>query len=163
MTTNEAKLTLPSDREILITRDFRAPKRLLFEAWSRPEYVAQWYGCGAMEMTSCQIDFRVGGTWRWALRDTGGRPDHVFSGEYRAIDRPDRLVFVERYEPIPGSDHLCTVTLDEQGGVTRMRMLLSYDSVEQRDGHLKSGMENGLWDALTRMESVAQDLERLAS
>ncbi len=153
---NNAKLELPSDREILITRDFRAPKALIFDAWSNPEYVAQWYGCSTMVMTTCAIDFREGGKWRWALRDTGTGFEHVFSGEYREIVRPDRLVFVERYEAIPGSDHLSTVTLTQRGEITSLRMLLSYESVQQRDGHLQSGMERGLWETLDRMEQVAQ-------
>jgi uncharacterized protein YndB with AHSA1/START domain len=160
---NRATLTLPSDREILITRDFRAPRELLFEAWSRPEYIAQWYGCGGMAMTSCEVDFREGGTWRWVLHEEARGVDHAYSGDYRAIARPERLVFVERYEPIAGSDHLVTVTLTEHGGVTSLAMLLSYESVYQRDGHLQAGMETGMQESLARMEAVARGMIALAS
>jgi uncharacterized protein YndB with AHSA1/START domain len=160
---SRAKLTLPSDREILVEREFRAPKALLFEAWSRPEFIAQWYGCAGMEMTSCDVDFREGGTWRWVLTDAATGTAHTYSGDYREIVRPERLVFVERYEPIPGSDHLVTVSLAERGGVTALTMLLSYESVHHRDGHLQAGMESGLQESLHRMEQVARGMIALAS
>jgi len=155
MTSNRiAKLTLPSDREILIEREFAAPRRLVFDAWCNRDQVAQWYGCAEMVMTSCEMDVREGGAWRWALRMPDGSV-HTFSGEYRTIQRPDRLVFTERYEPVPGSDHEVALTFTEQGGVTTMAMRLSYPSIVQRNGHLQSGMERGLEGSLARLEALA--------
>jgi uncharacterized protein YndB with AHSA1/START domain len=149
-----AKLTLPSDREILIVRDFAAPRRLVFDAWSNREQVPRWYGCAEMAMITCEIDFREGGAWRWVTRMPDGS-EHAFSGAYRTIARPERLAFTERYEPVVGSEHDVTLTFDEHDGVTTMRMLLSYGSVEARNGHLHSGMERGLEGSLARLEAVA--------
>jgi len=104
---DEAKVTLPSEREIVVVRPFRAPRDAVFEAWSNPEHVKRWYPRKAMTMPVCEIDFRVGGAWRWVQRESTGK-EHALSGEYREIRCPDRIVFTERYEPVPGSDHLVT-------------------------------------------------------
>jgi len=151
-----AKLTLPSDREILIERAFAAPRRRVFDAWSNRDLVPRWYGCAEMQMTLCEIDFREGGAWRWVTRMPDGS-EHAFSGAYRTIERPERLAFTERYEPVPGSEHDVTLTFDEQGGITTMHMLLSYPSTAARDGHLRSGMERGLEGALARLEALAAE------
>jgi len=148
------KLSLPSDTEILITRDFKARKPNVFDAWVKPDWVAAWYGCAEQRMTVCELDFREGGAWRWGLRDEAGF-DHVFSGVYRQIDRPNRIVFTERYEAIPGSDHVVALGFDEHGGVTTMTMRIIHASKAARDGHLSSGMETGLEDSFERLEAVA--------
>ena len=151
-----AKLTLPSDREILIERLFAAPRRRVFDAWTNRAHVPRWYGCAEMAMVSCEIDLREGGVWRWVTRMPDGT-EHAFSGAYRAIVPPERLAFTERYEPVPGSEHDVTLTFDEHDGVTTMRMLLSYPSTAARDGHLRSGMERGLEGSLARLEALAAD------
>ena len=155
MNDRAATLTLPSDREILIVRAFAAPRRLVFDAWTDPVQVPRWYGCAEMAMTTCEMDVREGGAWRWALRMPDGS-QHTFSGEYRTIARPERLVFTERYEPVPGSDHDVGLTFEERDGVTTMHMLLSYPTTAARDGHLASGMERGLEGSMQRLEAVAQ-------
>lgn len=152
---NGFSVTLPSDREILITRVFHAPPQLVFEAWTQPEHVKRWFGgCSSMTMTLCEIDLRVGGQWRYVLHDSANEMEHVFSGEYREIASPDRLVSTERYEPVPGSDHLNTLTLTEQNGKTTLQILIQHQSQEQRDGHLQSGMEAGLRETLNRLEEL---------
>ena len=148
------KLSLPSDKEILITRDFKARKVNVFDAWCKPEWIAHWYGCAEQQMSVCETDFRVGGAWRWGLRDQAGF-EHVFSGIYRQIERPDRIVFTERYEAIPGSDHMVALGFEERGGVTTMTMRIIHDSKQGRDGHLQSGMETGLEESFDRLEAVA--------
>jgi uncharacterized protein YndB with AHSA1/START domain len=148
------KLTLPSDTEILITRDFKARQSNVFDAWCRPEWVAHWYGCAEQEMTTCELDFREGGAWRWGLRDEAGF-EHVFSGVYRQIERPNRIVFTERYEAIPGSDHLVALGFEERSGVTMLTMRIIHETKEARDGHLSSGMEGGLEGSFDRLEAVA--------
>lgn len=153
------RLSLPSDREILIVRDFNAPKSLVFDAWSVPEYVRRWQGCRQQTMLACEIDFREGGAWRWVLRDLTSGVDHVFSGEYRLIARPDRLEFVERYEAVPGSDHTVTLTFEEQDRVTTMSMRILHRSAQNRDGHLASGMERGLEDMFDRIEELTASME----
>ncbi len=160
LTRPKATLTLPSDREMLITRDFDAPRRLVFEAWTRPELVRRWYGCAAFAMSVCEIDLRVGGGWRFVLNDPGTGMDHGFSGEYREIAAPERLVYTERYEPIPGSDHLVTLTFTEQAGRTTLTEHLLHASRENRDGHLQSGMEEGMQQTLDRLEELVEELAR---
>lgn len=147
-------VTLPSDREILITRVFNAPRHLVFDAWTQPEHVKRWFGCGTMTMTVCDINLRVGGTWRYVLHDPTQGIEHGFSGEYREIVPPERLVTTECYEPVPHSDHLNTLTLTEHNGKTTLHILIHHESREQRDGHLQSGMEVGLRYTLNRLEDL---------
>lgn len=152
-------VTLPSDREILITRVFNAPRKLVFAAWTQPEHVKRWFGgCSSMTMTVCEIDLRVGGRWRYVLHDSSNGTEHGFSGEYREIVPPERLVATERYEPVPNSDHLNTLTLTEQDGKTTLRVHIQHQSMEQRDGHLQSGMEVGLRETLNRLEILLQSI-----
>lgn len=149
-------VTLPSDREILVTRVFNAPRQLVFEAWTQPEHVKRWFGgcSNMMTMTVCEIDLRVGGRWRYVLHDASNGADHRLSGEYREIVPPKRLVATESYEPVPSSDHLNTLTLTEQDGKTTLHILIQHQSSEQRDEHFQSGMEVGLREALNRLEEL---------
>jgi len=157
-TSSATTLTLPSDREILIEREFDAPRRLVFDALTRCEHVAQWYGPRAMALTSCEIDLRVGGTWRYVLCDPAGN-DFGFSGEYREIVAPERLVSTENFEGIPpGHDYLVTVTLDEQDGKTQLSAHLLYKSPEDRDGHIQSGMEPGMRESYDRLAELLATL-----
>jgi len=148
-----ASITFPSDTELLITRSFAAPRDLVFAAWTTPEHVRQWYGCEIQSFTSCEIDLRVGGQWRYVLTmpDAG---EHAFSGEFREIDRPGRLVYTERYEPLEGSEHLVTITFDEVDGRTTLRARNSYPCKEYRDGHVNSGMETGMNASLDALERL---------
>jgi uncharacterized protein YndB with AHSA1/START domain len=155
-----AKLTLPSENEILVTREFAAPKALVFDAWSKPEHVRAWYACSTLEMPVCEIDFKVGGKWRFVLKELDGGRVHPMSGEYTEIARPDRISFTEVYEPIAGTDHLVTLTFDERDGVTTFRQRYVHTSNENRDAHLKSGMENGLDEIFGRMEEVIASMVR---
>lgn len=158
-----ATLRLPSDTEIVITRDFNAPRALVFAAMTRPEHVRRWYGLRGSTMPVCEIDLRLGGPWRFVLRDPETGREDGFSGEYREIAPPERLVFTERYEPVPGSDHVVTATFTEQDGKTTLRVHLQYASVEQRDGHLLSGMEAGMQETYRRLDELFQELSRAKS
>jgi uncharacterized protein YndB with AHSA1/START domain len=146
---------MPSDRELVITRVFNAPRRLVFEALTKPEHVKRWYGPRRLTMTLCEIDLRPGGRWRYVLRDPDGN-EHAFSGMYREIVPPERIVSTEGYEAMPGHDYLVTVTLAEQDGATTLRSHLLYQSVEDRDGHLKSGMEPGMNETFDRLNEHLQ-------
>jgi uncharacterized protein YndB with AHSA1/START domain len=150
-----ATISLPSDTEILIERKFSARKALVFDAWCKRDWIAQWYGCADQQLTTCDTDFREGGEWRWVLRDASGGFEHAFSGRYRLIERPNRLVFSERYEAIPGSDHTVALTFEEREGVTTLAMRITHETKENRDGHLKSGMETGLQESFNRIEQLA--------
>jgi uncharacterized protein YndB with AHSA1/START domain len=154
-----ATLTMPSDRELVITRVFDAPRRLVFEAMTKPEHVKHWYGPRSLTMTLCEIDLRPGGRWRYVLRDPDGN-EHAFSGVYREIVPPERIVSTEGYEALPGHDYLATVTLAEQGGKTTVRSHLLYKSVEDRNGHLQSGMEPGMNETFDRLNELLQTLAK---
>jgi uncharacterized protein YndB with AHSA1/START domain len=154
-----AVITLPSDTEMLITRVFDAPAELIFHAWTTPELVKQWWGFETSEWLVCEIDLRVGGTWRFVARE---RDMEVgFHGEYREIDRPHRLVSTEVYEGVyegaPSPEELGsvnTMTLDEVDGVTTMTTLVQYPSQEIRDTVLESGMESGMQVSYDRLEDL---------
>lgn len=104
-------------------------------------------------MTVCEINLRVGGSWRYVLRAPDGS-NHGFFGTYQEITPPERLVYTEGYEGLPpGHDCLVTTTFDEQGGKTTLRSLLFYRSQEDRDAHVASGMEVGMRETLDRLEA----------
>lgn len=144
-------LTTPSDRELVITAVVDAPRDLVFDACTRPEHVKRWWGPRRLTMTTCEIDLRPGGAWRYVVRDpTTGREDG-FSGVYREIDRPKRVVYSEGWEGLPGHDYLVTATFDEEDGKTTLTSRLLYQSREDRDGHIQSGMESGMRESYDRL------------
>lgn len=149
-----AVVTLPSDTEFVITRSFDAPARLIFEAWTTPALVQQWWGFETSVWEVCEIDLRVGGTWRYVVRERD--MEVAFHGEYREIDAPNRLVSTEVYEGIPEAESLNVVTLEEVDGVTTMTTLVQYTCQEHRDGHLASGMEGGMQISMDRLEDLVR-------
>ena len=156
-TSKHATVTLPSDREILIVRQFDAHRHLVYRAWTEPELVRRWWHAGRGEMTVCEIDLRVGGKWRYAMEVPGGA-EVGFHGEYREIVPNERLVSTEAYEGIPDADaHAAvdTLTLTETGGRTTLTILVEHPTKHGRDMHIESGMEDGLQDALDLLEQVA--------
>jgi uncharacterized protein YndB with AHSA1/START domain len=152
-----ATVTLPSDREILITRQFDAPAALVFEAWTTPEHVKRWWGFDTSEWLVCEIDLRVGGTWRYVTREAGGF-EVGFHGEYREVAAPHRLVSTEVYEGFPDGEALDTMILDERDGVTTMTVNVLHSSQEHRDAHISSGMEGGLQISMNRLEDLVGQL-----
>lgn len=156
-----AVVTLQGDREILVTRVFDAPAELVFRAWTTPELVMRWWGFPTSEWLVCEIDLRVGGRWRWVIRDQGFEVG--FHGEYLEIDGPVRLVNTEVYEgvPVPDPDSTAavnTMTLAENDGVTTMTLHVLHAEPEHRDAHIASGMESGMQVSLNRMEDVLSGL-----
>lgn len=152
-----AVVTLPTDTTIQITREFAAPKHLVYRAYTTPELVRRWWHANRGEMTVCEIDLRVGGTWRYVMIAQGGF-EVGFHGEYREIVPDERLVSTEVYEAIPDGQALDTLTLTEENGRTTMTILVEHESKEARDGHIDSGMEDGMQDAMDRLEQVAVSL-----
>jgi uncharacterized protein YndB with AHSA1/START domain len=146
-------LTLPSDREIVLSRVFSAPRRLVFEAWTKPEHVKQWYGCSIMTLPVCEIDLRVGGAYRYVMRDPAGAA-HTMRGIYREIVRPERLVYTQQYvtEGFTSGEALVTVLLAEHGGMTTLTNTILHRSREDRDAHLSTGMEKGVAEMLGRLD-----------
>ena len=156
-----ATVTLPTDEQILITREFDAPKHLVYNAWTTPELVKRWWSANRGEMTNCEIDLRVGGMWRYVMVTTEGGFDVGFHGEYREIVPNERIVSTETYEGLPEgvSDEqgstVNTATFVEADGRTTLTILVRAPSKETRDAIVESGMEDGLQDALDLMEEVA--------
>jgi uncharacterized protein YndB with AHSA1/START domain len=148
----DVTVSLPTDREIAFTCRFERRAALLFEAWTKPEHLRQWWGCEESSITHCAIDLRVGGTWSLVMRMADGS-DHPFHGAYREIVRPHRLVYTECYQmPKYGSpEWLTTVTFDEHQGETVLTHTIRHKSQEVRDAHLKAGMEEGTIQTLTRL------------
>jgi len=144
-------LTMPSDRELIITAVLDAPRKLVFEATTKPEHVRQWWGPRRSTVTLCEIDLRPGGAWRYVIRDSETGREDGFSGVYREITPPERLVYTEGWEGLPGHDYLVTATLEEKGGKTTLTSRLQYKSVEDRDGHVNSGMEGGMRETYDRL------------
>ena len=157
---NRMELSLPSDREIVITRDFNATPARVFEAWTNPDHVRQWYGCGEIDLVSCEIDLRVGGTWRYVLRGPDGS-SHIMTGEYLEIIRPTRLVYTERYESdqFTSDEAFVTVTFAERNGRTRFTSAVLHKTPENRDMHIKSGVEKGAALTLDRLELLLQSMD----
>jgi uncharacterized protein YndB with AHSA1/START domain len=148
----EVAVSLPSEREIAFTCHFHRRARLLFEAWTKPEHLRQWWGCEGSSITHCAIDLRAGGSWSLVMR-MGDGSEHPFHGTYREIVRPQRLVYTECYEmPQFGSpEWLTTVTFEENPEGTLVTHTIQHKSREVRDAHLQAGMEQGMVQTLTRL------------
>ena len=151
-----AVITLPSDTEILITRVFDAPAELIFKAWTTPELIKRWWGFDSSEWLVCEIDARVGGKWRYVIRDSD--MEVGFHGEIRELDAPHRMVSTEVFEGFPDAGSVNTMTLDDVNGVTTMTTLIQHESQEHRDMQLASGMEGGMQVSYNRLEDVARSL-----
>ncbi len=154
-----AVVTLPADEQILITREFDAPRELVYKAYTTPELVRRWWHAKRGEMTVCEIDLRVGGEWRYVMvaREHGDM-EVAFHGEYREIVPNERLVSTEVFEGFPDAESLNTLTLTEADGRTKLEILVQHENKEHRDAHVNSGMEDGLQDALDLLEEVAGSL-----
>jgi uncharacterized protein YndB with AHSA1/START domain len=151
-------VTLPADDQILITREFDAPAELVFKAWTTPELVRRWWTAKRGEMTVCDIDLRVGGGWRYVMVTHEGAMEVAFHGEYREIVPNERLVSTEVFEGMPDAEAVDTMTLTEVDGRTTVEILVQHKSQEHRDGHIGSGMEDGMQDAMDLLEEVAVSL-----
>ena len=152
-----AKVTLPSDDQILITREFDAPRELVFKAWTTPELVARWWSGERGKVTSVDIDLRVGGSWRYVMEANEGF-EVAFHGDYREIVPSERLVYTEVYEGMPEGEAVDTLTFTEEGGRTLLTVLVQHSCKEHRDGHINSGMEDGMQEAMDALERVAISL-----
>ena len=155
-----ATVTLPTDEQILIRREFEAPKHLVYKAWTTPELVRRWWHAKRGEVTTCEIDLRVGGKWRYAMVTEDG-VEVGFHGEYREIVPNERVVSTEAYEGIPDADEhasVNTATFTEVDGRTTLAILVEHPTKEGRDAQINSGMESGLQDALDLLEEVAISL-----
>jgi uncharacterized protein YndB with AHSA1/START domain len=160
-TSGTAKVTLPTDEQILITREFDAPRRLVYKAWTTPELVKRWWSGQRGEVTSAEIDLRVGGSWRYVMIASGGF-EVAFHGEFREIVPDERIVTTEMYEgadPLPAADEpVNTITFAEIDGRTRLEVLTQCPNRELRDMIIESGMEAGMQESMDLLEQVAVSL-----
>jgi uncharacterized protein YndB with AHSA1/START domain len=159
MASSGTTVAFPNEEQILITREFDAPRRLVYRAWTEPELVGRWWGGEQGEVTSVRIDLRVGGAWRCVLVTSNGS-EAAFRGKYREIVPNERIVSTEVYEGMPESEALNTVTFTEEEGRTTLTVLVQHGSKEARDAHIGSGMETGMREALDLLEKVAVSLHR---
>jgi uncharacterized protein YndB with AHSA1/START domain len=158
-----ATVALPTDEQILITREFDAPKHLVYKAWTTPELVRRWWHAKRGEVTLAEIDLRVGGRWRFVAMTPDGF-QVGFHGEYRELVPSERIVSTEVYEGVPQPEEgpeqgtLNTMTFAEADGRTTLTILVEAPSKDARDAIIESGMEDGLQDALDLLEEVAVSL-----
>ena len=157
-TTHPAKVTLPADDQILIEREFNAPAALVWRAVTEPDLVRRWWPGGRGSMEVCEIDFRVGGTWKYSM----GVSDYgevTFYGEFLEIVEHEKIVQTEVFAPFPDDGATNTMTLEERpDGTTLLRTLVQHQTTEARDMHINSGMEGGMQDSFDLLEQVAISL-----
>jgi uncharacterized protein YndB with AHSA1/START domain len=159
-----ATVTLPSDEQILVTREFAAPKHLVYQAWTTPELVKRWWNAKRGEVIVAEIDLRAGGKWRYVMVTDNGF-EVGFHGEYLEVVPDERIVSTEVYEGLPDDVSeedgatVNTATFAEANGRTTLTILIRATSKASRDAIVASGMENGLQDALDLLEGVAISLD----
>ncbi len=155
-----AKVTLPTDEQILITRQFDAPRHLVFRAWTTPELVKRWWSGLRGQVTTAEIDLRVGGMWRYVMVANEGF-DVAFHGTFREIVPDERIVTTEVFEmpDAPDSDGVINiVTFTELAGRTTLELLVQASSQDERDMILNSGMEVGMQEQMDALEQLATSL-----
>ena len=156
----KAVVTLPTDTQILITREFDAPKHLVYRAYTEPALVERWWSGDRGEVTSVEADLRVGGKWRNVMRANEGF-EVAFHGEYREIVPNERIVNTELYEGIPDPESaaaIVTITFSETDGRTTLTTLMELPSKEVRDTIINTGMEGGLQESYDHLEEVVRSL-----
>ncbi len=159
-------VTTPSDIEIVMTRQFRAPRRYVWDAMTKPEWLRRWmFSPEGWTMTECTMDVRVGGKYRWAWSGPDGKELLVIWGEHREVTPPHRIVHTERMEmgggcgggggdANPTWELLATLELTEQGDMTLLTMTLKFPSKEARDGALATGMEQGVGVGYQKLDGL---------
>jgi uncharacterized protein YndB with AHSA1/START domain len=159
----KAVVTLPTDTQILITRDFDAAPHLVYRASTEPALVKRWWSGNRGEVTSVEIELRVGGRWRYVMTTNDGS-EVAFHGTYREIVPNEKLVSTELFEGAPGATEddatINTVTFEELGGGTRLSTLIECRMREIRDAIIESGMEGGMQEAFDKLDEVASSLAR---
>jgi uncharacterized protein YndB with AHSA1/START domain len=157
---NTLQVTTPSDREIVLTRAFDAPRDLVFEAWTNPEHVRHWWGLRSATMLLCEADVRPGGSWRYVTTAQDGA-EVPFTGVYSEVTPPERLVYTEIYDVEPfnsGDPAVNTVTFVEEEGRTVVTTTTVYPTKEVRDFVLGTGMEVGAAESMDRLAELLTTL-----
>jgi uncharacterized protein YndB with AHSA1/START domain len=157
-------VTLPTETQIEITREFDAPRHLVFRAWTTPELIERWWSGERGHVTVAEVDLRVGGAWRYLMVANEGF-EVGFHGEFREIVPNERLVNTEVYDTGPGAEEagdleptVVTTTFEDRDGRTLLTQLVECHSREVRDMIVESGMEDGMQESMDRLEQVAGSL-----
>jgi uncharacterized protein YndB with AHSA1/START domain len=156
--TKKLVVTTPSDREIQMVRAFDAPRDLVFKAFTDPELIPKWWGPRNTTTVVDTLELRAGGKWRFLNIESDGT-EHAFRGEFREIVPPSRIVWTFEYEPWAGHVTVETSTFEEQDGKTTVTTVSVFDSVEDRDGMLNSGMETGAGESYDRLDELLATLK----
>jgi uncharacterized protein YndB with AHSA1/START domain len=158
-----AEVTLPSDREVCVVRSFNAPRKMVWDAHTKPELIRKWmFGLPGWTMPVCEMDVRVGGSFRWRWRNQADGKEMGFFGDFREVDEPNRLVYAENYDPgdagfsMPsGEPAIITAEFKEDsGGVTTLTTTMRFPSKEARDGAVSTGMTDGMEMSYARLDDV---------
>jgi len=155
--TRRAVVTMPSDTEIQITREFDAPRHLVYQAWTTPELIKRWWAGQRGVVTVAEVDLRVGGAWRYVMTANGGF-EVAFRGVYREVVPNERVVCTQIYEAFPDVEAVVTNTFTEAEGRSTMTILVQHPSRATRDAHIDSGMEGGMQESMQLLEQVACSL-----
>jgi uncharacterized protein YndB with AHSA1/START domain len=159
MRANEKRVDEPvADRELSITRVFDAPARLLFEAYSKPEHLMQWFGPKGWPLTLCEVDFRVGGRYRFAMTGPSGVQNTPFGGEYLEIMPNRKIVFDDAFETPGAEKMIITVTFEESDGKTTVTMHTLFASVAMKNEHLHGGFEIGVGSGFDQLADVVASM-----
>jgi uncharacterized protein YndB with AHSA1/START domain len=157
---NPTSFEIVSDLEVVMTRVFNAPRKLVFEACTQAEHMSQWWGPGEYSMPVCEMDARPGGTYRMVQRAPDGN-EYPFRGEFREVVPPERVVMTQIFEPYADHPMLVTVTFEDLGdGRTRLTDHMLFDTVESRDGTMQAGMESGARESYDRLADHLETMER---
>jgi uncharacterized protein YndB with AHSA1/START domain len=164
LTIEKAQVTLPSDSEVQVARSFRAPRALVYRAYTEPQLVQRWLlGPPGWTMPMCEMDVRVGGGFRWRWRSNEDGSEFGFAGTYREVKPPFRLVHTESYEPgtvgggYPDKDAIITVSFAEEAGVTTVTSLMDFGSKEARDAAVATGMTDGMEQSYQLLDGVLSE------
>jgi uncharacterized protein YndB with AHSA1/START domain len=155
---NRLTISTPTDREVMLSRDFDAPPSLVFDALTKPELLKRWYGPTGWTMEVCEIDLRVGGKWRFVSRNPNGKVIGQF-GVYHEIERPLRLVNTESWEDWEAGETLVTNSLANENGRTKLTSTIRFPSREVRDVVLKSGLEHGAEAGYQKLAEVLGEIQ----
>lgn len=155
--TGTLKVTLQGDREVVLTRVFDAPRHLVYKALTTPELLKRWFGPREWSLTTCEVDLRVGGKWRFILEGPGGLKMGM-RGSYRELNPPDGLVHTENFDDFPGPEAVVTTTLTEVDSKTTLNAVVLSASKEIRDAVIKSGMEHGAAETYDRLAELLATL-----
>ncbi len=158
-TERKLKVSTPSDKEIVLTRSFNAPRELVFKAMTDPDAIPKWWGPRRYQTIVDRMEVRPGGAWRFINRDQDGT-EFAFHGEYREIVPPQRLVYTFEFEGAPGHVSLETIVLEERDGVTYSVDTVLFDTREARDAMIASGMETGASESMDRLAELVEAQQR---